>query len=133
MPFPYCVLLFVCIHGHCCESFYVSVCILNLCVGSEFPIDFIQIIRKMFRQYHIILAHIYFHHFHEFKRLQLHDGLNTLFLHFTYFVVEYSLIEPKELSILEDLVVRLKHHEEVLAKRPRSDEFSESDLSLSKS
>ena len=96
--------------------------------GLEFPIDFIQIIRKIFRQYYIILAHIYFHHFHEFRRLQLHDGLNTLFLHFTYFVTEFSLVDHKDLSILEDLVDRLKHHEQALAMRPRSDDYSETDL-----
>lgn len=99
-----------------------------LYLGSEFPIDFIQIVRKIFRHYYCILAHIYFHHFHEFKRLQLHEGLNTLFLHFMYFVTEFSLVDPKELSLLDDLLVRLKNHEEVLAKRPRSDDFSEAEL-----
>ncbi len=43
-------------------------------------------------------------------------------------------MDPKDLSILEELVVRLKHHEEALAKRPRSDDYSEAELSsLSKS
>ena len=97
-------------------------------LGLEFPYDFVQIVRKIFRQYFIIFAHIYFHHFLEFKRLQLHDGLNTLFLHFTYFVTEFSLIDPKELSILEDLVERLRLNELALAQRPRSDDYTESYL-----
>lgn len=96
--------------------------------GLEFPYDFVQIVRKIFRQYFIIFAHIYFHHFLEFKRLQLHDGLNTLFLHFTYFVTEFSLVDPKELSILEDLVERLRLNELALAQRPRSDDYTESYL-----
>ena len=83
--------------------------------GYEFPFDFVQIIRRIFRQYFMILAHIYFHHFLDFRRLQLHDGLNTLFLHLVYFVEEFSLIDHKDISLLDDLTDRLKKLELVLA------------------
>lgn len=108
---------------------------LPLCVslGYEFPFDFVQTVRKIFRQYFIILAHIYFHHHSQFKRLQLHDGLNTLFLHFIYFVTEFSLIDPKELSILDDLIERLKTQEQALAKQPLNDRESEFNMVASKS
>ena len=113
-------------------SFFPS---LLLCVslGYEFPFDFVQTVRKIFRQYFIILAHIYFHHHSQFKRLQLHDGLNTLFLHFIYFVTEFSLIDPKELSILDDLIERLKTQEQALAKQPLNDRESEFNMVASKS
>ncbi|XP_003385641.1 PREDICTED: MOB kinase activator 2-like [Amphimedon queenslandica] len=101
--------------------------------GYEFPFDFVQIVRKLFRQYFIILAHIYFHHYHQFKRLQLHDGLNTLFLHFVYFVTEFSLIDPKELSLLDDLIEKLKTQEQALAKQPLNDRESEFNMVASKS
>ena len=71
----------------------------------------------------MILAHIYFHHFLEFRRLQLHDGLNTLFLHLIYFVEEFSLIDHKDLSVLDDLTDRLKKHESVLAENASSEDM----------
>jgi hypothetical protein len=93
--------------------------------GYEFPFDFVTIVRKIFRQFFMIFAHIYYHHYLEFKRLQLNDGLNTLFLHFIYFVTEFSLVDPKELSIMEELIERLKSHEQALAQQPRTETESE--------
>ena len=95
-------------------------------VGFEFPVEFVAIVRKIFRTYFAILAHIYYHHFHEVQRLGLHDGLNTLLLHFIYFVQEFSLIEPKELQCMDELIVKLMQLDCDLAKRPTSDEFSDS-------
>ena len=107
-----------------CTSIYSSLWIHLLLVffllGYDFPYDFVQIVRKVFRQFYIILAHIYFHHFLDFKRLQLHDGLNTLFLHFAYFVSEFSLVDPKDLSLLDDLIEKLKSYEDTLAQQPKN-------------
>ena len=87
--------------------------------------EFVQIVRKIFRTYFAILAHIYYHHFHEIQRLGLHDGLNSLFLHFIYFVQEFSLLEPKEMQCMEELTIKLIQLDHDLAKRPMSDEFSD--------
>lgn len=125
------------VHKYFCDPIYYinfSFSLFSLSLsGYEFPFDFVSIVRRLFRQFFSILAHIYFHHYLEFKRLQLHDGLNTLFLHFIYFVSEFSLIDPKELSILEDLVERLKSHELALAQQPINDSESEFNMVASKS
>lgn len=94
--------------------------------GLDFPVDFVPTVRKIFRQYFCILAHIYFHHFQDFRRLQLHDGLNTLLLHFNCFVKEFTLMEQKDLAILDDLVEQLRLHEQAILRRPRSDDFTDS-------
>ena len=78
----------------------------------------------------MILAHIYFRHFHDFRRLQLHDGLNTLFLHFVYFVEEFSLVDHKDISLLEDLTDRLKKLEVDMARANAKEEASESETAV---
>lgn len=101
--------------------------------GYEFPVDFIQIVRKLFRTYFAILAHIYHHHFQDMQRLGLHDGLNSLFLHFVYFVQEFSLLEPKELQCMEELISKLIQLDQEMQKRPINDEYSASlDLNADK-
>lgn len=99
---------------------YIHLLFVYFLLGYDFPYDFVQIVRKVFRQFYIILAHIYFHHFLDFKRLQLHDGLNTLFLHFAYFVSEFSLVDPKDLLLLDDLIEKLKSYEDTLAQQPKN-------------
>ena len=79
--------------------------------------------RKIFRTYFAILAHIYHHHFHDIRALDLHDGLNSLFLHFVYFVQEFSLIEAKEMQCLEELIQKLIQLDEDMARHPSGDEF----------
>lgn len=91
--------------------------------GYDFPVEFITIVRKIFRTYFAILAHIYYHHFSSMHRLGLHDGLNTLLLHFIYFINEFSLMEPKEYQCLEELISKLMQVEQELAKNPPIDEL----------
>ena len=91
--------------------------------GYDFPVEFVTIVRKIFRTYFAILAHIYYHHFSSMYRLGLHDGLNTLLLHFIYFINEFSLMEPKEYQCLEELISKLMQVEQELAKNPPIEEL----------
>ena len=91
--------------------------------GYDFPVEFVSIVRKIFRTYFAILAHIYYHHFSSMHRLGLHDGLNTLLLHFIYFVNEFSLMEPKEYQCLDELISKLMQIEQELAKNPPIEEL----------
>ena len=93
------------------------------CAGFDFPSDFMTIVKKTFRTYFAIIAHIYYHHFNVIKSLGLNDGLNTLFLHFMYFVQEFKLLEPKELSCLEELLKVLIEIEKDLARNPPAEDF----------
>lgn len=82
-----------------------------------------SIVKKIFRTYFAILAHIYYHHFIALKTLRLNDGLNTLFLHFMFFVQEFKMLDSKEWSSLEELLKVLTQVAKDLAKNPPVDEF----------
>lgn len=84
----------------------------------EFPQDLFQIIKKIYRYYFHILAHLYHNHFHEYLMLGVHDCLNTLFLHFVYFVQEFQLLDSRELSPLEDFIQKLISLDRDLQKHP---------------
>lgn len=90
--------------------------------GLDFPPDIVQTIKKIFRTYFAILAHIYYHHYNELLKLGVNRGLNTLLLHLVYFIREFSLMDLKELSCLEDLVAKLVKVEEEAAKNPKHDD-----------
>ena len=100
--------------------------------GYEFPPDFSNIVKKTFRTYFAIIAHIYYHHFTAIKTLNLHDGLNTLFLHFMYFVQEFKLMETKEWACLEELLRVLTQVDKDLAKNPPIDEFESLSMQYSR-
>ncbi len=51
-------------------------------------------------------------------RLSLHEGLNTLLLHLVYFVQEFSLLEPKELQCLDELITKLCEIDKEYTKNP---------------
>ena len=59
-----------------------------------------QILRRLFRVY----AHVYHSHFEIICTLGEEAHLNTCFKHFVFFVVEFDLIEEKELAPLKDLI-----------------------------
>ena len=81
--------------------------------------------KRIFRTYFAILAHIYHHHFHDIRALDLHDGLNSLFLHFVYFVQEFSLVDAKEMQCVEDLIQKLVQLDQDMATQPSPEDYSE--------
>ena len=105
------------------KIFFVPFSFASLPPGFDFPSDFMTVLKKAFRTYFAIIAHIYYHHFTVIKSLGLNDGLNTLFLHFMYFVQEFRLLEPKEWSCLEELLKVLIQVDKDLAKNPPADDF----------
>lgn len=70
---------------------------------SVFSHLFCQIFKKLFRVY----AHIYYSHFQKIVSLGEEAHLNTCFKHFYFFIVEFDLVERKELEPLKDLIDRL--------------------------
>lgn len=87
--------------------------------GRDFPDDCEQIVKRIFKVYFSILAHIYLHHYHEMLQLHSHDILNSLFLHFVYFNQEFRILEHKDLAILEDLMMKLVQKDAELAQKLR--------------
>jgi len=54
--------------------------------------------------------------------LGVQDCLNTVFLHFVYFVQEFQLLDSRELNPLEDFIQRLISFDKDLQKHPPQDD-----------
>ncbi|EHB17870.1 Mps one binder kinase activator-like 2, partial [Heterocephalus glaber] len=71
--------------------------------GREFPSSFEALVKKICKYLFHVLGHIYWAHFKETLALELHGHLNTLYIHFILFTREFSLLDPKETAIMDDL------------------------------
>jgi MOB kinase activator 1 len=60
-------------------------------VGSTFPNNFKDIVKKIFKRLFRVYAHIYRSHFHEVCQLKAEAHLNTCFKHFMLFAKVLSL------------------------------------------
>lgn len=67
--------------------------------------SFESIVRKIVRLLYHVIAHLYAAHFKEVVLLGLHSHLNQTFVHLMALHHRFSLIDPKETDILEDLEV----------------------------
>jgi MOB kinase activator 1 len=77
--------------------------IFPLQLGTPFPKHFPKVVSQIFRRLFRVYAHIYHSHFEEIRKLGAEAHLNTCYKHFIFFVLEYKLIEMKELEPLKDL------------------------------
>jgi MOB kinase activator 1 len=76
-------------------------------VGEPFPPNIREIICTMFKRLFRVYAHMYMHHFAVLKEMGAEPHLNTCFRHFVLFVHHFSLIEPRELAPLQELIDKL--------------------------
>ena len=75
---------------------------------SSFPNNFLNVIKVIFKRLFRVYAHIYHAHFSHVMQLEAEAHLNTSFKHFVYFIDEFTLVEPKELAPLRDLIEEFK-------------------------
>ena len=85
----------------------VYACIPVILPGVPFPRNFITIAKTILKRLFRVYAHIYHAHFDDVITLQEEAHLNTSFKHFIYFVHEFSLIEKRELSPMQELIDRM--------------------------
>jgi len=76
-------------------------------IGTPFPKTFIQMVKTIFKRLFRVYAHIYHCHFSKIVSLGEESHLNTSFKHFSFFVLEFDLIESKELAPMQDLMTVL--------------------------
>ena len=77
---------------------------ITLFTGVEFPPEFKTVVTDIFRKLFRVYAHIYASHFAVIVSLGEEAHLNTSFKHFVLFVMEFNLIDTKELAPLSDLI-----------------------------
>ncbi|KAF8768590.1 hypothetical protein HU200_007138 [Digitaria exilis] len=84
---------------------------LTICAGTQFPQNFKDIVKTIFKRLFRVYAHIYHSHFQKIVNLKEEAHLNTCFKHFTLFtwsnllfMQEFKLIDKAELAPLIDLI-----------------------------
>jgi MOB kinase activator 1 len=75
--------------------------------SREYPPNFPEIVKNIFRRLFRVYAHVYYSHFAKIRDLQEESHLNTAFKHFMFFVWEFDLISKDELTPLTDLLVNM--------------------------
>ncbi|XP_076116076.1 MOB kinase activator 3B-like isoform X1 [Mytilus galloprovincialis] len=78
-------------------------------VGVPFPKNYLQVVKKLLTRLYRVFVHVYIHHFDTLVALGAEAHVNTCYKHFYYFVVEYSLVDKKELEPLKDMTARICH------------------------
>ncbi|XP_035280351.1 MOB kinase activator 2-like [Anguilla rostrata] len=78
--------------------------------GTAFPKGHVFLVQRIFQYLFRTLAHLYWAHFRDVVRMDMHPHLNTLFAHFVTFGREFRLLEPAETAPLEDLISALCSH-----------------------
>lgn len=73
-------------------------------LGNQYPINFIQIMQKIYRMMGTILCHLFTSHYNTFKSYELNIHLNTVFYHYMHVCELFGLIELKDVEPLEELV-----------------------------
>lgn len=73
-------------------------------IGAPFPRDFLNVVKVILKRLFRVYAHIYYQHFSEVRDLQEEAHLNTSFKHFIYFVLEFNLVQKRELAPLQQLI-----------------------------
>uniref|UniRef100_A0A8C9HAL6 MOB kinase activator 3A n=1 Tax=Piliocolobus tephrosceles TaxID=591936 RepID=A0A8C9HAL6_9PRIM len=69
-------------------------------VGTPFPKNFLQTVRKILSRLFRVFVHVYIHHFDRIAQMGSEAHVNTCYKHFYYFVKEFGLIDTKELEPL---------------------------------
>ena len=88
-------------------------------LGVPFPKNFLSIVRNVFKRLFRVYAHVYHAHFPKIVALGEEAHLNTSFKHFIYFVMEFQLVQKKELQPLEELISSLSLKDEVRGRGER--------------
>ncbi|XP_075400818.1 MOB kinase activator 3A [Tenrec ecaudatus] len=78
-------------------------------VGTPFPKNFLQVVKKILSRLFRVFVHVYIHHFDRIAQMGSEAHVNTCYKHFYYFVREFSLIDTKELEPLKEMTTRMCH------------------------
>eukprot|EP00468_Gymnochlora_sp_CCMP2014_P003401 CAMPEP_0167747458 /NCGR_PEP_ID=MMETSP0110_2-20121227/4297_1 /TAXON_ID=629695 /ORGANISM="Gymnochlora sp., Strain CCMP2014" /LENGTH=244 /DNA_ID=CAMNT_0007632371 /DNA_START=215 /DNA_END=949 /DNA_ORIENTATION=- len=75
-------------------------------VGGNYPKNYTDIVKSIFKRLFRVYAHIYHSHFKKIVSMGAEAHLNTCFKHFLYFVIEFKLVKDKELVPMKPLLTK---------------------------
>jgi MOB kinase activator 1 len=70
---------------------------------QEYPAEFLDVVKNIFKRLFRVYAHCYHHHLVDFRTLEAETTLNAAFRHFALFVKEFDLIPDPELGALREV------------------------------
>ena len=77
--------------------------------STPFPRTYAQTVKSVFTRLFRIFAIVYTQHFVKMEQLGAVAHLNTSFKHFIFFVLEFNLVDDRELEALDTLVNELRN------------------------
>lgn len=78
-------------------------------IGTPFPKNFLQIVKKILTRLFRVFVHVYIHHFDKINQMGAEAHVNTCYKHFYYFVTEFHLVDQKELEPLKEMTSQMCH------------------------
>lgn len=75
--------------------------------GEPFNDDFMSAAKTIFKRLFRVYAHMYHSHFRVFTALGCEAHLNICFKRFAFFVIEFDLVQERELAPLQGLIEKL--------------------------
>jgi MOB kinase activator 1 len=72
--------------------------------STSFPPEFRSHTKTVFKRLFRVYAHIYHSHFTQFVELGAEVHLNMCFKRFVFFILEFDLVEKRELAPLHQLI-----------------------------
>ncbi|TRY79308.1 hypothetical protein TCAL_06050, partial [Tigriopus californicus] len=73
----------------------------------QFPKNFASVCKKILTRLYRVFVHVYVHHFDRLMSIGAEPHVNTCYKHFYYFVMEFSLLNSKELEPLKEMTLRI--------------------------
>ena len=77
----------------------------------DFPPNFLDIIKNIFKRLFRVYAHIYHAHLEMIESLGEQKHLNTCFKHYLMFSLEFQLIDKKEMAPLAKLIEQFEQRQ----------------------
>lgn len=77
--------------------------------GVPFPKNSQQVCKKILTRLFRVFVHVYIHHFDRVLAMGAEAHVNTCYKHFYYFVIEFSLVDQRELVPLKEMTERMCH------------------------
>jgi MOB kinase activator 1 len=76
---------------------------------DHFPSDFREVVSNMLRRLFRVFAHMYWSHYRRIEAIGLKEELDSRFIHLVLFLLEFNLIESRELRPLHGLIMARLH------------------------
>ena len=74
---------------------------------AKFPKNFQHVVKNIFKRIFRLYGHIYYSHFEKIQDIGAEAHLNSCFKHLIHFILEFKLVDKKELAPLQKLIDKL--------------------------